>query len=146
MSAPLFLAVLALGIVPAPQDDKAKELDGVWVVESARRGGEAFDRIVGDRLTITNGTLTIKSQQEDREQVAKITVDPKTDPKSIDVQPQDGPDADRKVLAIYKVEGDTLTLCFGMPMNMERPKNFESTADNMNSVVVLKRVKDQDNN
>ena len=45
-----------------------------------------------------------------------------------------------KAKGIIVLDGDTLKLCYN-PMGGDRPTAFESTADNKNHLIVLKRAK-----
>jgi uncharacterized protein (TIGR03067 family) len=45
-----------------------------------------------------------------------------------------------KAKGIVALDGDTLKLCYN-PMGGDRPTKFESTADNKNHLIVLKRAK-----
>ena len=54
-----------------------------------------------------------------------------------------GPGGQSGYRGIYKVEGDTLTLCLAIG-DRERPKAFESSADQPTTIWVFKRVQPKD--
>ncbi len=71
--------------------------------------------------------------------VAKTyAADPKQNPPAIDIN-----GGGQSWKGIYKVEGDTLTLCLSSG-GRDRPKTFESSADHPTTVWVFQRVKPKD--
>ena len=55
----------------------------------------------------------------------RIELDPSRDPRSIDVIPDGGKDRGERVLGIYKLEDDRLTICMAAP-GQPRPKEFKA--------------------
>ena len=50
----------------------------------------------------------------------------------------------KPLLGIYKLEGETLTICFAGPGDEERPKSFNPADGSRFMKMVLKRVKKKD--
>src|SRR5262249_49934869 len=70
----------------------------------------------------------------------KDTVHPDKTPRQIDSLYLNGPAKDQTVQGIYKIEGDTITYCWGEPKK-PRPTEFSTKADSGTTLMVLKRVK-----
>lgn len=125
-------------------DAQKKELtkfEGTWTVTNMERDGKkvpagdlAKMKVVqkGDTWTLTTSEETVKG---------KDVVYPDKTPKEIDTTYLDGLAKDKVTLGIYKIDGDTITFCFGEPGSKDRPKEFKAPADSGNTLWVLKKGK-----
>ena len=90
------------------------------------------------RLTITGNEWIVMYQGKENLRM-KLKIDPTKDPKTLDMTPKGGNEEDVSV-GIYKLEGDTLTLCRMMePGDIARPREFKTTRDG-DVVVVWRRA------
>lgn len=71
----------------------------------------------------------------------RIELDPSRDPKTIDVIPDGGKDHGERVLGIYKLEKDKLTICMAAP-GQPRPGEFK--AEKGSSRTLRTFVREQD--
>jgi uncharacterized protein (TIGR03067 family) len=136
------LLALALG-APAPKADAKPPADehplmGEWVVESEVYSGKPknVSKRAGVILTSDRWKIKIKGETE-----SCLSVDPKKDPPTIDVWvPVQGDEEESRsrCKGIYKLEGDTLTICYSYK---DRPTKFESPAKSEIWLMKLKRVK-----
>jgi uncharacterized protein (TIGR03067 family) len=134
-------AVVLLIAADEPAKDVKKELDklqGEWTMVSMETRGRKFpDEEVGRyKLTIKDDQWIVTSGSQETKQAIKI--DPSKDPKTLDLTFKVG-DQERLSRGIYKLEGDTLTLCRTQG-ERERPKEFKTTNETA-IVVVWKRAK-----
>jgi uncharacterized protein (TIGR03067 family) len=138
---PLLHLMLAVVLAaPAAKDGKkdAPPIVGEWAAESAVANGKPDNPPPGTTWTFTadgKSILTIGGVIGSTE--SKYTTDAKKDPPWIDVEqgPKGAP-----FKGIYKVDGDTLTLCVDATVG-ERPTKFVSSAGSKALLITLKRVK-----
>jgi uncharacterized protein (TIGR03067 family) len=139
------LAVTVLAFVaPVVADDKAdkekeyKALKGDWKTEKATMAGTDATTTLKDLELSILDDGRYASKLGDQKDEGKFTFDPKTEPKSMVINPDKGQVKELK--AIYKLDGDTLTVCYDRT-GKETPKKFESTAENKLLLVEYKRKK-----
>jgi RNA polymerase sigma factor (sigma-70 family) len=128
----------------APADDAAKEdreaLQGRWEGQSAEQDGRAMPEeearrflvsVKGDRMLLIPGgewnPVTIK-------------LDPTKSPKVLYMALVEGPDKDKPVPVIYRLdkEADTLTLCWDAKAGKAVPEDFTSKKGSGLMLIVLK--------
>jgi uncharacterized protein (TIGR03067 family) len=133
---------LSLGAQGAKDDlKKDAPIVGEWVGVKALAGGK--DRSVpAGGVTFTfaaDGKFIAKEGKREKPDEGTYKLDPAKDPAEIDIIPS----ADKKergvIQGIYKVDGDTLTICLSSEPGVERPKKFESPRGVM--LMTFKRAK-----
>ena len=142
---PVLLALAVSLSAPAAKDAPKKDppsIVGEWVGEKAEAsgmplpvpaGGVTMEFLADGKVIIREGT---KAPED-----ASYTADPKKSPAEIDLTPS----AKAKEITfagIYKIEGETLTLCLGI--GGKRPDKFESPAGSDCMLMTLKRAKKKD--
>lgn len=115
-----------------------KRFEGTWRFASILMGGQELpadllkaSRMVlkGDTFEVTDATATYRGT---------YAVDPLAQPRTIDIRFTEGPDAGDHLQGIYQLEGDTYTVCLGLP-GKPRPTEFASKAGTGHVLEVLKR-------
>jgi uncharacterized protein (TIGR03067 family) len=118
-----WLAAGALGDDQAVQDE-LKRHQGTWSVTSSIYDGQpASEEIVRSIKRIVTGDRVAWERDGKHFAETRIEVDPAREPKTIDVIPDGGPNRGERVLGIYKLEGDRLTIAMAAP-GQPRPKEF----------------------
>jgi uncharacterized protein (TIGR03067 family) len=122
--------------------EELKKLQGTWKVVSAERQGKAKteEETKSVKFIIQDDTMAFEKDGKSEGKKAPITIDPTKKPKTIDIFIADPNhlDGGRKILGIYMLEGDTLTIAGGK----QRPTEFKTTSDTGDTeVIVLKREK-----
>jgi len=143
--------MLAIGLAlvigaPLTKDSPKKEtsLVGEWVAQKATTDGEERPPSKAEAVfEFTADGKVIVREGKKQPDPADYKADPKKDPAEIDVTPPAGAAAAAAVMkGIYKIDGDTLTICLGR--GGERPTKFESPKGSNVMLLVLKRAKKQD--
>ena len=137
---------LAVG-APAAKDPPKKDagIVGEWVGEKATAGGK--ERPVpagGITFTFTaDGKFIVREGKREKPDEGSYKADSTKDPAEIDIMPPADKPGRPTIKGIYKVDGDTLTLCFGRGDKdaADRPTKFESPEGSNVMVMTLKRAK-----
>ena len=146
----LFAVGLAVAVAAAAdgQEKKAEKLDGSWVIVGMEKGGEKLPdeffkkapekertvRIAGDKLIAMKG---------DKEDSLTVKFDPTKTPMQLTATETKGGKPETSV-GIYKLDGDTLTICMvESEKEADRPKEFKTAKDSKAMILVLKRQKDK---
>jgi uncharacterized protein (TIGR03067 family) len=141
---PALLLFLVAADSPKPEPDKneLKKVQGTWLVTEQVHGGK---KLPGKELAklvveISGKKITTREAGELREETTVILLDPKAKPAAVDLKVTQGPDIDKVVKAIYKIEGDALTVCVAEP-DKDRPTAFAGKEGTGHTLMVFKKVK-----
>jgi uncharacterized protein (TIGR03067 family) len=138
-----WLLVLTAGA--GPLGDAAKKelaaLDGDWVVQRIEAGGQKQEPDDGERLVLA--VRGIKwSFQATGEELEETALDSTTDPKVIDFKDIRPGRGGKEREAIYKRDGDTLTVVVYQKADKKRPTTFDTPTEAGTVLFVLKRAKE----
>jgi uncharacterized protein (TIGR03067 family) len=139
--------VLLFGAVVSAEDKKAdplskeakkelQKLQGKWVlkrIECAGKKSEAEDPDAKLVLEFT-GRKWIFDGQEKEEIIA---LDPTTSPKCMDLKSVEKERKGQVEEAIYKIDGDTLTICWYQGKGKQRPTRFEAPAEQPDTILAV---------
>ena len=121
-------------------NDEFKKFQGAWEfvsleVDGGKKPDQDFKKysvvFQGDQWTVSEGT-NIAAQ-------TTIELDPRTDPKTIDVFPQPG--KGMPIHGIYLFEGDQLTICDRGEDKGDRPSEFVTKPGAGFVLIVFRRIK-----
>jgi uncharacterized protein (TIGR03067 family) len=115
-----------------------KKLEGTWVVVKAELEGKPFAFMKGTRYVFAGNKATLKGKKRDKE--ATFTLAPTRDPKEIDFTPARPKEPVSR--AIYRLEGDKLTLCFPAPtLGAKEAGKRPTSFSNKGLLLILQRQK-----
>ncbi len=120
-----------------PFSDDAKLLQGVWSPAKWQFGGSATPP-----PTMSDMKLTLKDAQYEFLEgksldAGRFAIKPGQTPKEMDIVGVKGPNAGRTIPTIYRIQGDQLTICYGL--DGHRPTSFVSPKKSMTLLVVFSR-------
>jgi uncharacterized protein (TIGR03067 family) len=114
--------------------------EGTWFIASVMRDGKSVPEEVlkASQLVLKGDRFTLTESKEIHR--GKYAVNPMVTPSTIDVTFTEGPRAGRIRRGIYKLNGDTCDVCFGLE-ELPRPTAFDSKPGSGLTHEVLKREK-----
>lgn len=134
-----FVLACLMGLAAIPPDDQADH-QGTWqAVAFVRDGKPTPDEVVLSITRTVEGDHIVWKRAGKAFAGTSFKLDPSTDPKTIDVIPDGGQNRDRTVLGIYKIEGETLTICMADP-DRPRPKTFAAEVGDKQTLMTFKKT------
>jgi uncharacterized protein (TIGR03067 family) len=138
MTSALLLMAASLA-APGPKDPPKKDppaLVGEWVVEGTVVAGQPKPLPAGAAWVFTaDGKAEFRVGRGKPADRGTFTADPRKDPAEVDITLGAG----AAVRAIYRAEGDKLTLCMAQT-GADRPKGFDAPPGSTAVLWTLKRV------
>jgi uncharacterized protein (TIGR03067 family) len=122
-------------------DAELKLLQGTWKVTEIELDGKKSKKLAGLLFVFKDATVQAGSEPE-KEIVWKISLDPTTNPKQINIFSSTAKD-EKPALGIYQIENDVLKLCMGSSDGGNRPKSFEAPKDSSFALNIMTRVQDE---
>jgi len=120
--------------------DELKRHQGTWITTTSIFDGQsASPEIVRSITRIVTDDRVIWERNGKRFAGTKIELDPSRSPQTIDVIPDGGPNRGEHILGIYKLDGNTITICMAGP-GQTRPKEFKAEKGSGCSLRTFQRV------
>jgi uncharacterized protein (TIGR03067 family) len=141
----LAVAVGLLAAAPGKDEkDDLKKLEGDWIFSSWDHAGQPLPAEAREtaKLTVKGDKYTFHFN--DLTEEGTIKLDPGKKPATIDLAITEGEDKGKTQVGIYKIDGDTITVCLAAPGAKDRPIDFKSTEENGHILATIKRAKKDD--
>jgi uncharacterized protein (TIGR03067 family) len=137
---------LLAAVASAQHEATKKDLDqlqGTWRLVSRERDGKAdlADALKDVRVTHEGDKFSFSgSPSGSGAMKGTFKLDATKSPKAMDRMPADGPQKGKALPGIYKLEGDTLTICASVE-GKDRPTEFATKPNSGRVLSVFKREK-----
>jgi uncharacterized protein (TIGR03067 family) len=128
-----------LAIAQGPAKEDLEKQQGTWVAVSFRRDGQDTPQEIVRTITRTvEGEHVVWKRDGKSFAGTALVLDPGQDPKAIDVIADGGPSRGKRVLGIYKIDSNQLTLCMADP-DQPRPREFKAEKGSGHTLMVFTR-------
>jgi uncharacterized protein (TIGR03067 family) len=130
-------ALAAPGLKEKEDTSDLKKLQGDWEIESWIQLGQ--NTTVTGKWSFKDDKYVLEGSGNVEEGTIKLAAGKK--PATMDLTITGGNCKGNDQPGIYKIEGDTVTLCFAWPGATDRPTEFGSTREGRTILITLKRAK-----
>jgi uncharacterized protein (TIGR03067 family) len=136
----LMMAAGALLAVTSLRADEKTDFKGTWIPsEGMAEGKKLPDNFLSStKLMLQEGKYSVVVGEEKEDGTYKV--DESKKPATVDITPTTGMNKGKTIPAIIEVRGDTMRVCYNT-MGQDRPKDFNSTAENKFVMMVYKKQK-----
>jgi uncharacterized protein (TIGR03067 family) len=137
----LFSSAATFGGKPDDAAEKdLKALVGKYKIEKAELGGKDTLALFKELRFEIPESGKYKLELGGQKDEGTFSVDPSKKPAEMDIKGVEGPNKGKTIKAIYKLDGDTVSICYGLGGG-DRPTKFETKDGTMQFLAVYKREK-----
>jgi uncharacterized protein (TIGR03067 family) len=137
----LMLGAVLVLVGAAPAGAQAA-LEGNWIATKAETNGAASPGVVGHRLSFTGDRFEIRSKDDKEVYAGTVRTGPNAKPAAIDFAHTLGALNGKTWQGIYKLDGDTLTICDNAAdLTKSRPAAFEAGRGSGHVLITFARAK-----
>jgi uncharacterized protein (TIGR03067 family) len=123
----------------ARREREREQHQGTWRVTSfVSDGTGAPPEVVGKMSRVVEGDHVVWKRDGTSFAGTIVELDPAAEPKAIDVIPDGGKLKGQRVLGIYRLDGDTLTICMSGP-DQGRPGEFAAGKGSGRTLMTFRR-------
>ena len=121
------------------QETNNATIDGTWLPSEAQLAGQTMNDqfLKSIVLKLDHGHYEVIAESPDK---GIYTVNTNVTPMTLDITGVEGPNAGRKIPAIYEFHGDTLRVCYGLG-GSPRPTEFKCPTNTMTFLITYQRKK-----
>ncbi len=137
----LTISLAACGGNTEPEIEASKvptHLNGNWNATSLVMGGNELPAEMTKEISITINNLTYETRAMGQKETGTMVYHDDHTPLRLDIMPKNGPMAGNTLKAIYKLEGEKLTVAYNTTSE-DYPSGFYSNAENGYLVTVYTR-------
>ncbi len=124
--------------------EELKKLRGTWVATALQADGTEVpaDKVkaAGISITFEDDRYTYQAAGAGKTEKGRVRINAGKEPHTMDIIAAEGPDKGKPQLAIYKLEGDRLTVCYAR-IGKDRPADFTAKAGSGKQLAVFTRAK-----
>ncbi|RUL86871.1 TIGR03067 domain-containing protein [Tautonia sociabilis] len=141
----MIAALLAVLLIGAGEDEASLPDDlarhqGTWAVErSIRNGEDGPPEAIREIIRVVEGDRIVWKRSGKPFAATRFELDPKAEPKAIDLIPEGGPNRGNRVLGIYSFEDGRLILCTSDP-GRPRPTAFEAGPGSARTLMTFRKL------
>jgi uncharacterized protein (TIGR03067 family) len=121
---------------------RSEELQGTWVPVAADVAGKPLlvNELRVKYLVFESGGYSIIDRSNHVVDSGNYRVDEAAQPATMDIVGRNGPNAGRTMLAIYELQGDSLTVCYDLD-SPQRPAHMGGSADQLLLSITYERAR-----
>jgi uncharacterized protein (TIGR03067 family) len=136
----VFAGLVAVSLADEKESASKQILEGDWQLLSVEINTQSLpqDKVQLGRLAVRGERYSLSLDQSRVEMTHKLLSG--MQPSAMDLTVVEGQDKGRTFPAIYKLEGDTLTVCRSIHPGQPRPTEFGTKPDSGLMLVVWKRM------
>jgi len=118
-----FILLLAIFAVPILACADLKAIQGTWKAASGEIGGKSLPKELLAKMILKITGNRYDYDEGNGHDLGDLKLVPSHGPSAMDIIGTEGPNKGKTYLAIYRAEGDTLTIIYGL--GPTRPTSFE---------------------